>query len=243
MSKEIDSIEGLPLDHQSFISMSKDKDKLFIVCMTGCPGIRSFIMSLEYSHFPPGTPMNDLFQYYLSKWEEMQWEIVQVPIKYKDLVWKVAEENRMRIVDGVPQLIGGGEQKPFPLTGDNVFTVENERNSKVYEGRTASQEVMKEDIKRAKSIMDAHMSALGLMCSKCGCFHDDTYAEKHPDVVKQLREICKTFDPEQPCLLCGYPVERLSMGGPEICCWCDIGQDPKVPPDERHAYYRKIQSR
>ena len=40
------------------------------------------------------------------------------------------------------------------------------------------------------------------------------------------------FDPEAPCELCEKPVVMLSMAGPGICPWCDIGR-----PEQRPAIY------
>ncbi len=77
------------------------------------------------------------------------------------------------------------------------------------------------------------------MCQNCGCFHDETFEKRHPVKAQQLREVCSKFNPMAECMLCRYPVGRLSMGGPDICSWCDCGQDPKVPPFDRHAYYSK----
>lgn len=28
---------------------------------------------------------------------------------------------------------------------------------------------------------------------------------------------------QTPCRICGKPVGPLSYGGPDVCCWCDMG--------------------
>lgn len=67
-----------------------------------------------------------------------------------------------------------------------------------------------------------HSETLGLMCGKCGCYHDETYALHHEtNLVLRLRALCQTFDPGRLCDLCCKPVEQMSMGGPTICPWCD----------------------
>ena len=66
-------------------------------------------------------------------------------------------------------------------------------------------------------------TTIGEMCHNCGCFHDDAYAEKHPQEAEALREICKIFDPATPCRFCELPVGTLSLGGPDICPQCDSG--------------------
>jgi hypothetical protein len=70
---------------------------------------------------------------------------------------------------------------------------------------------------------------LGKPCPNCGAYHDDTFAQHHPNEVEYLRWACSQFDPKRPCGVCGLPVGRLSVGGPLICSWCDCGY-PR-PPD------------
>ncbi len=37
-------------------------------------------------------------------------------------------------------------------------------------------------------------------------------------------EVTVDYDPEAPCRICGEPVVDASMGGTDVCPWCDIGQ-------------------
>lgn len=32
------------------------------------------------------------------------------------------------------------------------------------------------------------------------------------------------YDPEAPCRICGLPVIAASMGGTDVCPWCDCGK-------------------
>lgn len=226
------------LTDEEFTSLSKDEDKLFIVCMGGRPGIQLFFTDLEYNHFIPGTPINDRFNVLLEKWEGMAWVVIEVPMKYQSLVSEVAERNGMRIADGIPMILGE-DVSAFPLKGDNVFTLENAPDSVIYKGAEARAKFELAERAKCEAIVHHHMLTVGKMCSNCGCFHDDTFASEHPKEADQMRRVCKDFDPLEPCMLCDFAVERLSAGGPDICAWCDCGKNPKVRPDDRNAYYRK----
>ena len=56
-------------------------------------------------------------------------------------------------------------------------------------------------------------------CKNCKAFHTDD------NQGRWVAEVCKTFDPQRPCKLCGEPVIGLSFGGPEICPPCDVGPE------------------
>ena len=37
------------------------------------------------------------------------------------------------------------------------------------------------------------------------------------------------YDPDGPCICCGLPVIKASMGGTVICPWCDTGYSRHEP--------------
>lgn len=39
------------------------------------------------------------------------------------------------------------------------------------------------------------------------------------------RMLCVEYDPEEPCRICGLPTGGASMGGTDVCAWCDCGYD------------------
>jgi len=41
----------------------------------------------------------------------------------------------------------------------------------------------------------------------------------------QDEEIVVEYDSNAPCRICGLPVIEASMGGTDVCPWCDIGCD------------------
>lgn len=38
------------------------------------------------------------------------------------------------------------------------------------------------------------------------------------------KEIKIEYDEKAPCIICGEPVVSASMGGTDICPWCDMGK-------------------
>lgn len=45
------------------------------------------------------------------------------------------------------------------------------------------------------------------------------------------------YDETAPCRICGYPVIDASMGGTDVCPWCDMGKER--PDKTRIEYYQK----
>lgn len=39
----------------------------------------------------------------------------------------------------------------------------------------------------------------------------------------QNQKIVVEYDEESPCRICGLPVVEASMGGTDVCPWCDCG--------------------
>lgn len=63
-------------------------------------------------------------------------------------------------------------------------------------------------------------------CPKCKAYHG----------VFPLEHIAENedcgFDPNRPCKTCGHKVSALSMGGPDVCPWCDSGTPGKDLSEE-----------
>ena len=45
------------------------------------------------------------------------------------------------------------------------------------------------------------------------------------------------YDENAPCRICGYPVIDASMGGTDVCPWCDMGQER---PSKLRIEYQQI---
>lgn len=64
----------------------------------------------------------------------------------------------------------------------------------------------------------------GPPCPDCGAWHGR-------GIMKHLVEdVPCGHDRARPCEMCGKPVGNLSMGGSDICAWCDTGH-PELRPE------------
>jgi len=64
-------------------------------------------------------------QFYTSKWDGMIWMVVQIPIKDRPIVEAVCDKYNLRLADGIPIMLSGGKAVQFPLSGDNVWSLES----------------------------------------------------------------------------------------------------------------------
>lgn len=114
----------------------EDEGKIAIVAMTSRPGVRSFIIATEWRHFCPlDEALNDKFELVIRNWMDMIFMVVIVPKEYKEKVEQVAAEFKLRLVSGLPMVMGGGGTHRFPVTcsDDRAFCIENVPGSAVYE--------------------------------------------------------------------------------------------------------------
>jgi hypothetical protein len=123
--------------YEQIAGLSENKDYFYVVSMLDRPGANLFAVSLEYRYFQPGTVINNSFQMRLVKWpcmDSLLWYIITVPISYKEICFSVAQECKMRLADGVPFILASDREEWFPLRGDNVYTLENQSDSLIYQG-------------------------------------------------------------------------------------------------------------
>jgi hypothetical protein len=101
-----------------------DAERFYMVCDTRRNGCFEFLKALEYVHYPPP---NNAFDCLMTMWQRSPYAIASVPLVDCELAKSVAldEEVGMRLADGVPTLFADGARHDFPLTGDNVWTLEN----------------------------------------------------------------------------------------------------------------------
>lgn len=108
--------------------LTNNKSKFYLIVLAMRPNVSACIMDLEYTHYEPDTPKNDLFQLYKYHWQDMLWFIVEIPQADRHLAEAMAQKYHLRIVDGIPTIIGDGKVSHFPLEGDNVWCIENTNN-------------------------------------------------------------------------------------------------------------------
>lgn len=123
-----------------------DAARFYVVCLLILEGSQDFLESLEYSIFTPTMgELNDLYHLVVvTNFCRFPFTIVSVPVEYAPDVKRLVRRFRRNGPQGHP---GGGERwsvkqttpttvggveipKPFPLQGENVWTIEPERIAK-----------------------------------------------------------------------------------------------------------------
>lgn len=122
------------------------------------PGANLFAMKLEYGYFKPGTPKNDEFLFKLAKWPKEQplwWYVLSVPDSYKEICYEVASNTNMRIADGIPNMLTCNGIESFSLNDIDgpLYSLENAKDSKIYEGPKGVEEVVKWESEEIQKIL------------------------------------------------------------------------------------------
>lgn len=98
------------------------------------PGVADCFMTLEHTCYPPDTPKNDDFYLILIRWQEMDWGVVGIPEGDRPYMERAAAACGLRVADGIPFVLSGTGTHKFPVSGPNVFTLENVKGHPVYQG-------------------------------------------------------------------------------------------------------------
>jgi hypothetical protein len=94
------------------------------------PGVRAWMTEIEYTRFRPGTIRNDDFHVAIIKWPEglmAQWLAIIFHKSEQQFAESILWKNGLRKVeDGFTQKVIGSEGvQDFPISGPNVFFLEN----------------------------------------------------------------------------------------------------------------------
>ncbi len=101
-------------------------DRFYVAVLSGRWGGAAFNHFVEYTIFKPNTAANSLFNCYCVRWQDLTYYIAEVPLEYQETLKKMARVIGMKICDGIPTYLSGGvNPEYFPLSGDNVWTLEN----------------------------------------------------------------------------------------------------------------------
>lgn len=103
-------------------------------------GGKAFMVFLEYQHFVPDTPANADYELFQMEWLWSTWILVLIPKDKAPLADALMVELGLRASDGIPHLIDHTGVHPFPVHGDNLFTIENVPGSPVYKNDPAATE-------------------------------------------------------------------------------------------------------
>lgn len=96
------------------VEMGKDPEVRHIISMINRPGSGEFLTSMEHSLFPPLTDKNDELEITWYRWFDMIWWIASFPADKLEAVKAIAGEFEMRIANGTPTMIAGGELTKDP---------------------------------------------------------------------------------------------------------------------------------
>lgn len=87
-------------------------------------GVRECLATLEFTHFPPSTELNEEFCLALFDWHGTIWTITSIPTAKAHLMEEVAKQCGLRITEAIPVMFSGGGQELFPYRCQNMRTLE-----------------------------------------------------------------------------------------------------------------------
>jgi hypothetical protein len=94
------------------------------------PGLLHWMVELEYTKFKPDTDANDDFHLSIMRWpDDVGLLYAVITFHKKEQEWaesRLWENGLRKVTEGFTQIIlGGGKAQQFPLSGDNIFFLEN----------------------------------------------------------------------------------------------------------------------
>jgi hypothetical protein len=131
-------------------------------------GTDYFCNHLEENYFPPMTPANDEYGFAVVQWNNLKWFICTIPADKMPCAKESAAAANLKIQDAVPFMVGpivastrpehlddeakekfGGDLDWFPLNTSATYTLEGTKESRVYDGPGARQDLSVEtELKR-----------------------------------------------------------------------------------------------
>ena len=118
------------MEENELQEMTKDESRFFIIGML-MPiriGAALFGSLLEYRHYPPMTPSNDLFQLVMLNWQGIFWGVISIPIEDRVYAERITKECGLKLAEGIPSVIDPTEEKGvifFPVTdSERILTLE-----------------------------------------------------------------------------------------------------------------------
>lgn len=141
---------GIPLDDiERLKQLGRDESKLHLIGDMKRLGVNLLLVKLEYSHFPPRSCRNKLFELTLMKWpveNQFLWSVTSIPISYRSIVEDLTKECGLRVANGIPTMLNADGYTQFPLDGKTVFTFENSKEHAAYKNdRKIYDEMLKKD--------------------------------------------------------------------------------------------------
>jgi hypothetical protein len=124
-----------PMADADWKALISDKKMVHFVTDLFRVGSSLFFRRIETTYFRPGTPENDKFLMTVQNNEDLQFVIASFPKEYLENVLSFAAECEIEPKQGsVPMIIKDGNFIPVVPGADNVYTLQNTPNSKIYNG-------------------------------------------------------------------------------------------------------------
>lgn len=118
---------------ETFSAFAENDRLTHYVCIHSRPGFEELSTKLEHTHYKPLTIRNELMHMRALLWNDVLWYVLSMPSIEKHLLENMAGLCGMRIANGVPMMIGRNCREQFPISGKNVFTLENISGHPVYQ--------------------------------------------------------------------------------------------------------------
>lgn len=153
----LDPEVDIPLSAKELARVCANPDRFNIVMAVQRPGVAIFSSRLEFEHFKPDTQRNMLFDLYHSEVQGGLYFItVSIPKEDRHFAEKIAREEKLRIVDGVPHFITPQGISVFPVNSPNTFTLENGPDHPCNKPGFDPVKAQAEEIARCEAIYAAH---------------------------------------------------------------------------------------
>lgn len=145
-------------DNDDLQKAADDPTRFHIVGDINRIGVNLFMVKLEYTHYPPRSGKNHLFDLRILKWPAddfaMHWVICSIPIEDRPIAEKVIEECGLRLANGTPIMLGGGKEHFFPMQGERVWSLENCHGHPVYNDHEAADRLREEHDREIERILE-----------------------------------------------------------------------------------------
>jgi hypothetical protein len=115
-----------------FKALVNDPTQMVIIGSRERPYHRLFFVDLEHNHFLPDTPINAAFTLIIVQWESLNYIVAVVPLGARSTAEMVAQNNGLRLADGIPHAFDHKGMRRFPVQNENAYTLEPLPDSEVY---------------------------------------------------------------------------------------------------------------
>lgn len=134
-------------------------DWIIVHCMLWRPGVNLWCTRLEYEHFTPDTPANQLFTMHVGEIEEMLIGTITFPAASLEACNAIAEQCGIRLVHGNITVFGPTGENSMPIVGNNVYSIENVSGHWVYNNdRKEYEEKLEAEALQAEEIASRHFA-------------------------------------------------------------------------------------